>query len=298
MNINVSVRNYFLTLSTINFDELFYNSITGKNILFKDVFPSGNYAIVGNSPILLEGNNGVAIDKADYVVRFNNFQVQQFENSVGTKTDMWITGGGIQSPNALPSYLTQKKILFLNQSKSFKDKQLKIIEKYSIDNLSSFIIFHNDNFLNKVSSLIQGVPTTGFLILLLLVTQYKNINTYGFSFGKHIGKYHYYKDNVIQDSGHKWSKELEIFKILLSKKLLINSDVFKKTEINFYKNTPRHIKRLYTQRNQNFKNQTNPIYPTYQTNPTYKNTQTNSSYIPDIVQNTNNQLIELSKLLQ
>ena len=58
------------------------------------------------------------------------------------------------------------------------------------------------------------------------------------------------------------------------------------------------IKRLYTQRNQNFKNQTNPIYPTYQTNPTYKNTQTNSSYIPDIVQNTNNQLIELSKLLQ
>ena len=58
-----------------------------------------------------EGNNGTAINEADYVVRFNNFQIQQFEHSVGTKTDIWITGGGVQSPNGLPTVQLQRKIL-------------------------------------------------------------------------------------------------------------------------------------------------------------------------------------------
>jgi hypothetical protein len=325
MNINVSLRNFFLTLSTINFDEVFYNAHTGKNILFKDVFPPGNYAIVGNSPILTEGNNGTAINEADYVVRFNNFQIQQFEHSVGTKTDIWITGGGVQSPNGLPTVQLQRKILVVNQAKEFKDKQLKIIEKYSVENLSSFIIFHNDNLLSKVSSLIQGVPTTGFLILLLLATKYKNINTYGFSFGRHNNKYHYYKDNVIQDYGHKWSKELGIFKMLIAKKLLQNSDISKTNnnsnpEINFYdKNMPRHVKRLYTQRTSTQLTRrilnNPPIQRTYRNtqnfqksivqNPTYPVTHSpatvsynNSVNSTGIIEDTNNKLIELNKLLQ
>jgi hypothetical protein len=317
MNINVSLRDFFLTSSTINFDKIFYNGNTGKNILFKDVFPPGNYAIVGNSPILLEGNHGKSIDEADYVVRFNNFKVKPFENLVGTKTDIWITGGGVQSPDGLPSVQLQRKILVLNKSKSFKDKQLKIIEKYSVENLSSFIIFNNDYLLSKVSAIIQGVPTTGFLILLLLATKYKNINTYGFSFGKHNNNYHYYKDKVKQDYGHRWGKELEIFKILIDKKLLHNSDILKTNnnsnpKINFYdKNMPRHVKRLYRQRTST--DQTRKILNNTPIKRTYINTQkpkysiplssTNISYnnsvnIIGIVEDTNNKLIELKNILK
>ena len=308
MNVNVTLKNFFLSLSAINFDEVFFNANTGKNILFKDVFPAGNYAIIGNSPILLEGNKGKAIDNADYVIRFNNFQVKQFENSVGTKTDIWITGGGVDSPNELPSVPIKKKILVLNQSKEFKDKQFKIIEKYTVKNLSSFIIFHNNNLLNKVSSLIQGVPTTGFLMLLLLAVKYKNINTYGFTFGKHNNKYHYYEDNINQDFGHKWNNELEIFKILISKKILISSDnIVKKNnnpKIIFYnKNMPRHIKRLYSQRNlnntynQNFQKSIilNSSCNVSQTsNVLYNNSINNVG----IVEDTNNKLAELNKILE
>jgi hypothetical protein len=319
MNINVSLRNFFLTLSKINFDEVFYKANTGKNILFKDVFPPGNYSIVGNSPVLLGGNNGTAINKADYVVRFNNFQIKQFEHSVGTKTDIWITGGGVQSPTGVPTVPLQKKLLVVNQPKAFKDKQLKIIEKYSVENLSSFIIFHNDDILNKVSSLIQGVPTTGFLILLLLATKYKNINTYGFSFGNHNNKYHYYKDNVIQDYGHKWGKELGIFKMLIAKKLLLNFDISKTNnnsnpETNFYdKNMPRHVKRLYKQRTstkltrmilnnpsiqRTYANTTNVQNPLVQKPSTVAVSYNNSANSTGIVEDTNNKLMELNKLLQ
>ena len=311
MNINVTLKNFFLTLSTINFDEVFFNANTGKNILFKDVFPPGKYAIVGNSPILLEGNKGKAINDADYVIRFNNFQVKQFENSVGTKTDIWITGGGVEAPNELPAVPIKTKILVLNQCKEFKDKQFKIIEKYTIKNLSSFIIFHNNNLLNKVSSFIQGVPTTGFLMLLLLATKYKNINTYGFTFGKHNNKYHYYEDNINQDFGHKWNNELEIFKILISKKLLISSDIVKKknnSEIIFYNNNmPRHVKRLYNQRtlhqeNINKKNTRNhkPNIINSLSNVTQPSNilYDNSINKIGIVEDTNNKLMELNKMLQ
>jgi len=303
MNVELTLRSFFLSLATTNFDELFYDGNTGKNILFKDVFPPGKYAVVGNSPISLEKKNGYAINQADYVVRFNNFQLANYEYNVGTKTSIWITGGGKQAPNNIPLVTSpiMKKILMMNNYKSFKDKQLKVIEKYSSENLSSFVIFHNDTLLNKFVTLLQGVPTTGFIVLLLLSAKYKNINTYGFSFGQYRGKYHYYTDFVSQDYGHRWSKELEIFKIVVKKKLLNNNDVLKSTVNNknntFYeRNMPKHVKRLYKQRT--YKNKGNirntphvlaqPVNAVSYKENARKNT---------VVDDTNNKLMEISKML-
>lgn len=326
MNVELTLRNFFLSLTTTNFDDIFYDGNTGKNIPFREVFPTGNYAVVGNSPISLEKKNGFDINKANYVVRFNNFQLTNYEYNIGTKTDIWITGGGKQAPNHIPlvadSSKQMKKILMINNSKSFKDKQLKVIEKYSSENLSSFIIFHNDALLNKFSTLLQGVPTTGFIVLLLLASKYKSINTYGFSFGSYKRKYHYYNDNVTQDYGHRWSKELEIFKIVVKKKLLKNNDFLKSTVRNtsntFYdRNMPKHIKRLHKQRTYTYEgtirnipnhmnqslNSTNPLKFSNIPNSSNYNTSVNSvqnqsnSRQNNVVDDTNNKLMEISKML-
>ena len=94
-------------------------------------------------------------------------------------------------------------------------------------------------------------------------------------------------------------------------------------EINFYdKNMPRHVKRLYTQRTstqltrqilnkppiqrtytntQNFQKSIvqNPTYPTYPVTPSPATVSYNNSVnSTGIVEDTNNKLIELNKLLQ
>ena len=242
-----------MNISTIDFDKIFYDGNTGKNIDFRKVFPPGKYAIVGNSPISLEKRNGITIDLSDYVIRFNNFQIINYESCVGKKTSVWITGGGQQSPNHLPICLdqkTMKKVLVMNKNISFKEKQLRILNKYGDKELSSFIIFHNEVFLNKVITLIQGIPTTGFLIILLLASKYKNIDTYGFSFGSYKQKYHYYPDSVRQDYGHRWQNELKLFQGILNKKLVNNYDIVLNNvhnniqNIRYYKKLPKHKKRL------------------------------------------------------
>lgn len=311
MNFEIILKNFYKILSSMNYDELFYNGKTGKSIPFKNVFPSGNYSIVGNSSISLEKKNGLLIDSADIVVRFNNFELLNFESHIGSKTDIWITGGGNQAPNNIPETKNKnnmKKILVMNNYKSFKEKQLKILEKYTSNELSSFIIFHNNIFLKSVIDILQGIPTTGFLIILLLSSKYKTINTYGFSFGKYKNKYHYYNDNVKQDYGHRWCREYEIFKILLNRKILFNNDILGnvyKKNINqqFYnKHLPKHVKKLYNQRNINLNNKfiiNNNINNSFQ-NQLLKQKQNNNHNNTKltIVEDTNNKLLELKNFLR
>lgn len=264
MDFNLVLRKFYVELSMFDFDKIFYNGKTGENILFKDVFPSCNYSVVGNSPISLEKMNGDKIDSAECVVRFNNFQQLNYENFVGKKTDVWVTGGGVQSPNHLPVCYDSdkmKKILVMNRNVSLLEKKKRITEKYKDPAL--FSIFHSPAILTKMINLLNGIPTTGFMIILLLSAKYRNINTFGFSFGTYKNKYHYYTDNVKQDYGHKWKNELGIFKMLVKKNIVLNEDKLKnqlKNQVQYRRiqnngnnqKLPRHIQRLMNQR-QNYK---------------------------------------------
>lgn len=54
---------------------------------------NGACVLVGNGPSLLTGNLGALIDGFDEVVRFNNFVIDGFTASVGTKTTLWCCYG-------------------------------------------------------------------------------------------------------------------------------------------------------------------------------------------------------------
>ena len=285
MNLEIYLKNFFISLSFFNFDELFYDSITMSKILFTDVFPRGSYSVVGNSPIILKNKNGINIDKSDYVIRFNNFKINNYEKFIGTKTNILIINGN----NELPDNISEKNILFMDNNISFKDNQLKIIKKYTLDKLSSFIIFNNQIFLNKIKNLFGCIPSTGFIILLLLSIKYKNINTYGFSFEPYNNKYHYCDNNKIKNCKHNPVIELLLFKILIYKKMLENKDfnLLNKNNKSIQKINP-IFNKIQKINNKNYKDiqKINPIFNKIQE---IKNN--------DILTDTNNKLIELNKLL-
>jgi len=60
--------------------------------------PRDNVIVVGNGPSLIGSNLGEFIDSFDQVIRFNNFNILNFEKDVGTKTTLWATHGVDQKP--------------------------------------------------------------------------------------------------------------------------------------------------------------------------------------------------------
>lgn len=50
--------------------------------------------LVGNGPSAIEKKVGGTIDSKDFVVRFNQFEIEGFEQYVGTRTDMWFLHHG------------------------------------------------------------------------------------------------------------------------------------------------------------------------------------------------------------
>lgn len=56
---------------------------------------AGSIAVVGNSPALLEQENGAEIDDHDIVIRFNNYQLApKWIKSTGRKTTIWVHRNG------------------------------------------------------------------------------------------------------------------------------------------------------------------------------------------------------------
>jgi hypothetical protein len=259
------VKYLLLKLRKINFDKIFYHATTGESVPFSEIYPPGSYAVVGNSPLLLETKKGHFIDKSDHIVRFNDFQIDGYRDFTGSKTSVWMTGAGVQSSGSIQVYPPARRIFITNRFRSFKEKQQQLIKVYKRENLSSFIIFHDDALLRLIRVTLQCIPTTGMLTLLILTVKYRNIATFGFTFRPYRNRYHYYPDMVKQDLGHDWSKERNVYSLLVSSGLLKASTQTtaqpqsyasqaitgrpKKTDISTSNHIPKHIARLYEQRN-------------------------------------------------
>ena len=214
-----NLKKFYNILSKINYDAIFFDAKTNKNIPFKEIFPEGKYAIIGNSSSLLENQHGSIINKYDNVIRFNNYQTDNYEVYTGKKTDIWITGAGVQSSSVIPDN-NAKKVLVVPKLIPFQTKKMQYYLKYKSN---EFIIFHNDFVMRLMTSLVGGTPTTGMIMILLLSVKYNSIDTFGFSFCKINNKYHYYNDKVVMDGGHRWNAERSIYDLLLKIQMINRS---------------------------------------------------------------------------
>jgi len=242
------------SLSKLSLDNVFYNAQTGERIPFASIFPPGKYAVVGNSPQLLERQNGKEIDSADYVIRFSDYQTKNYEPYTGSKTSLWITGSARKLPDeAIP-------LIYISTSyEEFQKKQENIMARYGKPAISSFILFHDDNLLRTVITTLQCVPSVGLLTLLLLSVRYKNILTYGYSFGYHRGQYHYCVKDARPGATQDLNKESRVYDYLLtshaiSGERLLNGTTKSKRRgqsrraSNTSGRIPVHIRKLYKAR--------------------------------------------------
>ena len=172
-------------------------------------------AIVGNSGSVLEHRGGAFIDSHDLVVRFNEAPTQDFEEYVGSKTDIrFIAYRGadynLRDENIF-LYSHNKKALKEGLKKLSYNNNVKILDKEFINSCDNLIskpywkwrLMPNMIMIHKIMS------TTG---LKAIVFFNSGINLFGFS---QVSQFHYWEKNR---EGYKFSnchsreKETQIIK--------------------------------------------------------------------------------------
>lgn len=188
---------------------------------------------VSNSPIVLEKKLGSIIDTYDIVIRCNNFEIEGYEEYVGTKTDIWstITGGSI-SMKSNPKYPIRSWMAYHKNklkpfteiwtvreetgSNLFKDTSDLLAHFENKDTIHRFLHkkLNNEKKLEYVSKFIEdncnkltkisgpknkryAAPGTGFLTILNAIELFGELTLYGNSF---------FMDDVSVNSGNKLGK--------------------------------------------------------------------------------------------
>lgn len=136
--------------------------------------------IVGNSPTILSSKMGDVIDKFDTVVRFNNFVTSGYEESVGSKTDIWAIGTSSsilsRDPNDFrevwyKSSTPQTKLEAKFTGPIPKEKMVLLDDPpYSFDPDTGIAELSMDN------------PSTGFRAIMTALRNYEEVTVHGFSF--------------------------------------------------------------------------------------------------------------------
>ena len=171
--------------------------------------------IIGNGPSVKKIKIGRLIDRSNFfVIRINNYVINNFEEYVGTRTDLWVSCLGVtQKPRNIGNIktLTCQNCQFnveYDVKERLKEKFLDYknikTDIYHITNLFKF--FYIRNQANKY--------TTGLIILLICSMYFENnIFCYGFDFYQS-GKQYYY-GGISQNFAHDFAMENKIYELLV-----------------------------------------------------------------------------------
>lgn len=188
--------------------------------------------VVGNGPSAIKYEVGSIIDKFDKVVRFNSFQTDQYENCVGSKTDIWISRMSKRQPTR--SELNIPTIII--SYSSYISIESKVAEKVIDYDLNNYYCFNIETLksLNVEYKTTMSL-STGLIGLLMLIKYYNNpLHIIGFDCFKDPGGIHYFKDSLNM-TGHSIEQEYDILKQLIEKNKvkIIDDEFFCHKEDNF-----------------------------------------------------------------
>ena len=206
------INNLINLLSRSNFNQMFM-SCYSTPYQFNRIISSDNVCIVGNAPNLLGKGKGALINKYQLVIRFTDFKITGFENDVGTKTNIWITGGAKQtqikkrslSPNTIQLYLSPNQYTVATMSQ-FITKNLQM-------NPKGFIFYKDITFMRMIMKTFGIYPSTGLATIFILIAKFGKVDTIGFNFYQN--GIHYYNNKYVINSEHNWKKEYEIYNDLI-----------------------------------------------------------------------------------
>jgi len=145
-------------------------------------------AVVGNAPNELKKGRGKEIDSHDVVVRFNDYQIEGFENDYGTKTTVLVKNGDTKKGLYV---LTKEELKSIDIVLMEIDVRHFGIQESVLDIFSYYAETCPDKLcrLDYRPELIEEIaifPTSGALLLYNLFRRKKkcqfNVDYYGFSF--------------------------------------------------------------------------------------------------------------------
>jgi hypothetical protein len=152
-------------------------------------------AVVGNGPSAISKKNGHLIDQFDEVIRFNSYQLNGYEQYVGTKTTIWVRGNKpltIHLPRPLDG-LNEVIIpgaSFINPDYGIIEWLNKAAQKTKPP-VKITLIPHK--FYKKLAKEFkEGPPTAGCIILAWLLRTHDKIYITGFNNNDRHGTWHYW----------------------------------------------------------------------------------------------------------
>lgn len=192
---NNSINNE-IKLSASIYQELEKNR---QNKELEKMLKGKSIAIVGNGPSEIGKCKGIEIDKHDIVIRFNNFETNNFEKDYGTRTDIWCCN---------LNYDIKPRREFFKMVLLPEEIDHKFISKIDLladaVNKGSIIYNYGAEHLEGLNKDYYDQPTFGLRLIFRLskiLDSFDNVDFYGFNFCKDIqDSYttHYFKSRNLQ----------------------------------------------------------------------------------------------------
>ena len=163
--------------------------------------------IIGNGPSVLKEKKGKIIDSFDKIIRINNFVIDNYEEYVGIKTNIWYRS---DAPDIYNYNLNNfEKVYFCLPPANFNKKdRIGRIKKIMINNCKIIPKKMVEELIKKCN-LGKKWPTTGLITLYHILKKYDNysIHIYGFDCFLKNNYKHYYNNEKNISKGHKNIKE-------------------------------------------------------------------------------------------
>lgn len=172
------VKTYLVQRSHIIFEELQRNN---KSDFLARYFKNKTVAIVGNGPSETGKNKGVEIDNHDIVVRFNNYNISDYTQDYGEKTNVWVKC----SSDDIVHTVKNKELEIVIYEPDYMHHPL--IDGYAramYDEISKYKVFYFD-FQDHIElrNKLDIFPSTGLVAIeKILKFDCKKIDLYGFNF--------------------------------------------------------------------------------------------------------------------
>lgn len=175
--------------------------------------------IIGNGTSLLEKENGKIIDSYDHVVRFNSFEIQNYEKYVGTKSTIWFNVINFTDKNNWRVLHDWYKVYLHSwQWDKTKDKlYMSFIDFYNKNNLDVSKIIKTTPDMTKEIAEYAGDLTyksfsTGMIAIWEMLKFHETVDITGFDWWDRTE--HHYNDKAVRGTLHKPEKEKAIINML------------------------------------------------------------------------------------
>lgn len=158
--------------------------------------------IVGNGRSVLGNKGGPAIDKFTHVIRFNEFQIEGYEDHVGTRTTLWVLSD-YTCAKLLNKYPERRMpvlvaIPFKMMGKPYYFERRAKLEEELTESQLRRVAFVTEKLAEQIITSYefgQRWPSSGMIAIWHFLQEHQSVFLHGFDFFKEIdGKIHYMED--------------------------------------------------------------------------------------------------------